>query len=138
MKHCSRCGETKDETEFNIRNLERKLLQHVCRDCQRQQAKERYSSNREKVLEINRRSTLKSQNQAAIFIRNYLLDKSCIECGENDIAVLTFDHIRGEKTYNISDMISRGYQIETIKSELEKTELVCLNCHMRREKKRRR
>jgi hypothetical protein len=33
-------------------------------------------------------------------------------------------------------MISKGYNVETIKRELEKTEIVCFNCHMRRERKR--
>ena len=137
MKYCNRCGETKNESEFNIRNVEKNFLQYVCRECQRIQAKERYSSNRTKVLEINRVSTQKSQSRAAIFIREYLSDKTCIECGEEDMAVLTFDHVRGEKKYNISNMISRGYNLETIKRELEKTEIVCFNCHMRRERKRR-
>jgi len=137
MKRCTRCGKNKDNSEFNIRDLKHGYLQHVCRDCQRQQMRDRYSSNREKVLEINRAATKKSQIQAAIFIRDYLSDKACIDCGEDDIAVLTFDHVRGEKKYNISNMISRGYNIETIKRELEKTEIVCFNCHMRRERKRR-
>ena len=137
MKSCIRCGELKDESHFNIRNTKRNLLQYVCRNCQREQAKARYSSNKEKVLEINRLSTQKSQIQAAIFIREYLTDKACIDCSEADIAVLTFDHVRGEKKYNISNMISRGHNIETIKRELQKTEIVCFNCHMRRERKRR-
>jgi hypothetical protein len=137
MKHCIRCGETKSESEFNIRNFEKKLLQYVCRQCQREQAKERYLSNKTKVLAINRASTQKSQIQAAIFIREYLSDKACVDCREADIAVLTFDHVRSEKKHNISNMISRGYNIETIKSELRKTEIVCFNCHMRRERKRR-
>jgi hypothetical protein len=137
MKRCTRCGKDKDNSEFNIRDLKQGYLQFVCRDCQRQQMRDRYSSNREKVLEINRAATKKSQIQAAIFIREYLSDKVCIDCGEDDIAVLTFDHVRGEKKYNISNMISRGYNIETIKRELEKTEIVCFNCHMRRERRRR-
>lgn len=138
MRRCTRCGIIKDSSEFNIRDLKAGLLQYVCRACQRLQMRNRYSSNREKVLEINRASTQKSQMQAAIFIRDYLSAKTCVDCGQFDIAVLTFDHVRGEKKYNISNMISRGYSIETIKKELEKTEIVCFNCHMRRERSRQR
>ena len=137
MRKCIRCG-PKDESEFNWRDEKRGLLQYVCRDCQREQMRNRYASNKENVLEINRQSTQKSQMRAASFIQEYLYDKSCADCGEDDMDVLTFDHVRGEKKYSISNMISRGYSIETIKKELEKTETVCFNCHMRRERKRNR
>lgn len=136
MRKCIRCG-PKDESEFNLRDEKRGLLQYVCRDCQREQMRDRCASNRENVLEINRQSTQKSQIRAASFIPGYLSDKSCVDCGESDMAVLTFDHVRGEKKYNISNMITRGYNVETIKRELEKTETVCFNCHMRREQARR-
>jgi hypothetical protein len=76
--------------------------------------------------------------RAAEFIQEYLSDKYCLDCGETDINVLTFDHVTGKKKYNIANMISRGYNIETIKSELAKTEIVCFNCHMRRERKKNR
>jgi hypothetical protein len=112
------------------------LLQYVCRECQRKQMQERYANNKENVLAINRQSTQKSQMQAAAFIQEYLSNKYCLDCGENDINVLTFDHVTGKKKYNISTMISRGYNIETIKRELEKTEIVCFNCHMRRERRK--
>ena len=97
---------------------------------------DRYASNKESVLEINRQSTQKSQRKEATFIQEYLSDRSCADCGESDIAVLTFDHVWGEKKYNISNMISRGYNVETIRKELEKTEIVCFNCHMRRERRK--
>lgn len=134
-RKCIRCG-PKDESEFNLRNEKRGLLQYVCRDCQREQMRERYASNKENVLAINRQSTQKSQIRAAAFIQEYLSNKYCLDCGENDINVLTFDHVKGKKKYNIANIISRGYNIETIKSELEKTEIVCFNCHMRRERKK--
>jgi hypothetical protein len=89
------------------------------------------------VREINRLATEKSQRLAAIFIQEYLSDKGCSDCGEIDITVLTFDHVRGEKKYNISNMITKGLSLRTIQQELEKTEVVCFNCHMRREQKRR-
>jgi hypothetical protein len=135
IRKCIRCG-PKDESEFNLRDQKRGLLQYVCRDCQREQMRDRYASNRENVLEINRQSTQKSQMRAAFFIQEYLSDKFCIDCGKSDMDVLTFDHVKGNKKYNISNMVSKGYSIETIKRELEKTEIVCFNCHMRRERKR--
>jgi hypothetical protein len=98
--------------------------------------RDRYASKRQNVLKINRQSTQKLQIRAATFIQEYLSYERCADCGESDMAVLTLDHVRGEKKYNISSMISRGYNIETIKRELEKTQIVCFHCHMRRERKR--
>ncbi len=136
LRKCSRCG-WKDESEFNLRDAKRGILQSICRDCQCKLGRARYANNKKNVLEINRRSKQKSQVRAAVFIQEYLSSRACVDCGESDMAVLTFDHIKGEKKYYISDIVTGGYSIETIKEELEKTEVVCFNCHMRRERRRR-
>ena len=119
-----------------ISGMRKGLLQSVCKDCQKQNGRDRYASSKENVLEINRQSMQRSKIRASLFIQEYLSDKSCVDCGEDDISVLTFDHVRGEKKYNISDIVTRGYNIESIKTELQKTEIVCFNCHMRREQKK--
>jgi hypothetical protein len=79
----------------------------------------------------------KARDEARQFVHGYLSQKLCEDCGERDIAVLTFDHVRGHKKMNVSDMISQGYSIESIRTELEKTVVLCFNCHMKREQKRR-
>ena len=137
MKKCIRCMELKDESEFNIRSKERGLLQSVCRNCQREQGRERYINDTENVKAINRAARQRSKEEARQFVHAYLSDKACFDCGESDFSVLTFDHVRGKKKTNISDMISQGYSIASLESELEKTEIVCFNCHMKREQKRR-
>jgi len=38
---------------------------------------------------------------------------------------------------NDADMISHGYSLAAIKKELEKTDIVCSNRHIRREQRRR-
>jgi hypothetical protein len=53
------------------------------------------------------------------------------------VLTLTFDHVRGEKLLDVSVMVGRGRSIETIKAEIEKCDVVCFNCHMRREHQRR-
>jgi hypothetical protein len=136
LRKCSRCG-WKDESEFNLRDAKKRILQSICRGCQRELGRTRYANNKKNVLEINRQSKQKAQVRAAIFIQEYLSSRYCVDCGESDMAVLTFDHVKGEKKYYISDMVTGGYGIETIKGELEKTETVCFNCHIRRERRRR-
>ena len=137
MRRCIRCDEWKDESEFNIRNQERGLLQSVCINCQQQDSRDRYSNDPDYVKERNRLARQKGKDRARQLIYEHLSENSCIDCGESDIEVLTFDHVRGEKKYNIADMIQQGLSSDNIKSEIAKTEIVCFNCHMRREQKRR-
>ena len=54
---------------------------------------------------------------------------SCIDCGESNPLVLDFDHVKGEKVNNISDMVGQSYSIESIKNEMRKCEVRCANCH---------
>ncbi len=67
----------------------------------------------------------------------YLSNATCKDCGEYDFAVLTFDHVTGKKKMSISQMAAQGYSIEAIREEMDKCEVVCFNCHMRRENERR-
>lgn len=77
-----------------------------------------------------------ARNKAREFIATYLLEHPCTDCGEGDPIVLTFDHVRGEKRDNISDMVRNGLSVEAIRTEIEKTEVTCFNCHALREQKR--
>jgi hypothetical protein len=45
--------------------------------------------------------------------------------------------VRGTKKGNISDMVNNGWSRETIMVEIQKCDVVCFNCHMRRERSRR-
>jgi hypothetical protein len=64
-------------------------------------------------------------------IYEYLLTHPCVDCGENDPVVLEFDHVTGEKKYNIADVIRSGRTWQAITKEIEKCEVRCANCHRR-------
>jgi len=70
------------------------------------------------------------QNQDKLF--EYLDDLVCVDCGEPDSRVLQFDHVRGEKRANVTQMVSKGYSWETILAEIDKCDVVCANCHAKR------
>jgi hypothetical protein len=44
--------------------------------------------------------------------------------------------VRGTKKGNISDMVNNGWSLETIRVEISKCDVVCFNCHMKRERSR--
>src|SRR5688572_9961381 len=101
MRTCIRCQQEKDESEFNVRNFEKGYLQSVCKSCQQEQGKERYQNNTDNVKVINRASRLRAIELGKKLLYEYLSNKSCVDCGERDIEVLTFDHVRGDKRMNI-------------------------------------
>jgi len=78
------------------------------------------------------------RNQRRYIIRNqrlaseYLRAHACVDCGESDIVVLQFDHVRGEKRGNVSEMVLRGTGWASIAAEIAKCEVRCANCHQRR------
>jgi hypothetical protein len=52
----------------------------------------------------------------------------CMDCGETyPWYVMDFDHVRGEKSFNIGAAHSRG--IRRIRLEIDKCDVVCANCH---------
>lgn len=66
------------------------------------------------------------------YVYNYLTKNACIDCGEIDPEVLTFDHVRGDKHGNVSNMVSRKVNLNLIKTEIEKCDVRCFNCHARK------
>lgn len=67
------------------------------------------------------------------FVCEYLSNHPCVDCGEDDIVVLDFDHVRGKKTRGVSQMVqSAGYTLKRIAEEIEKCDIRCANCHRRR------
>jgi 5-methylcytosine-specific restriction endonuclease McrA len=62
------------------------------------------------------------------------LGNKCSHCGRNDIDVLTFHHKDPKtKSFNVSEWISgiKRITFEEVKKELDKCEILCLNCHKR-------
>src|SRR6266568_8037578 len=63
-------------------------------------------------------------------IESHLANSSCIECGLRDPRLLDFDHIRGTKSFQISDAIMLKVSMAELEEELDKCETRCRNCHI--------
>jgi len=78
---------------------------------------------------IQKKSRDKSILRNKLYVRDYLENKSCVDCGNSDVRVLEFDHVKGIKLYHVSYMITKAYRLELLKDEIDKCEIRCCNCH---------
>jgi len=53
-----------------------------------------------------------------------------VDCGEENIALLDFDHLR-DKAADVSSMVRDGSSWERISEEIAKCAVRCANCHAR-------
>jgi transcription elongation factor Elf1 len=125
-KTCGKCQELKPLTEFNIRGRKH---QAYCKICNSDYKKDNYQQNKAAVIKKNadRRRSLKVKTW------EYLKDKSCLDCGENDIVVLDFDHRDPKmKSFTVNKMLMNTMSWDNIFKEIQKCDIRCANCHRRR------
>jgi len=115
MKVCYRCKASKSESEFNKSAKSRDGRQAYCRACQRQH----YLDNYERHLG-NVRRTSEARIASTRAVLHSLLKEGCVDCGNRDIRVLEFDHVRGEKVRGIGELVSRGAGLSVILAEVAK------------------
>jgi hypothetical protein len=132
MKQCNDCGLNKQETDFNKNRTKKDGLQTYCRDCGKDRHKTYHREHRKEHSEVCARRAKQVRSLNKERIEKYLNCHPCVDCGETDIVVLDFDHIRGEKFLNISQMVNQGYSWKTIKEEINKCDVRCANDHRRR------
>ena len=136
MRTCSKCGQSKKDNEFSwsIGGLKKHSR---CNSCRAEERMEYYERNKAKELKYKASRQIEKRETARKFVVHYLTTHPCIDCGETDPMVLTFDHVKGSKKMNVSQMVNQGYSLQAITAEIEKCEVRCANCHMRVEKQRR-
>ncbi len=92
-------------------------------------SKRYYEANKDKVksrtLIRNKKQNYKNR-QYITFIKSL---SECVDCGEDNVVVLEFDHIRGVKKNTVSKMANQSYSLITIQKEINKCEVRCANCH---------
>lgn len=134
MKKCCRCHEVKNKTEFNKQSSKKDGLQGHCKECQRlwyrqyyknsPKEKQRLKKKREKLIE-EKRSLLREKKSVP-----------CKDCGKSyPYYVMDFDHLE-KKSFTIASSLPFN-NIEQLKKEIEKCEIVCSNCHRERTHARR-
>jgi formate-dependent nitrite reductase cytochrome c552 subunit len=117
VKTCSKCKQN-PRLSYN----------RYCRDCHNQRQKEYYKKNP--------RSTNESHQRRKALIRDMVIEakrKPCADCHkEYPYYVMDFDHVRGEKKFNLSVAAVKMRSLETVRKEIEKCDILCANCHRER------
>lgn len=102
----------------------------MCKPCHNQYTRDHYKKNKQYYKEKAARSKKKMKEQSRDYLFNHFLNNPCVDCGETDFNVLTFDHVRGDKICDVSKLIAG--KIENLIQEIEKCEVRCANCHLRK------
>lgn len=132
MKVCQKCKEEKQEEEFAWKK-KGKLRSTTCNSCMTDYRRVWYERNKVKHKRNAKSWRLKMANQLFEFVQGYRMTHPCVDCGESDPVVLDFDHRDDvDKSFNVCDAIHRKLSLEKIKTEIEKCEMRCANCHRRR------
>jgi hypothetical protein len=77
--------------------------------------------------------TKNSRNKVRRFLQEYKSNKCCADCGENyPYWIMEFDHIFDNKNFTIGQFSSKTVNLDIIKEEISKCEVVCSNCHKNR------
>lgn len=131
-KICLKCKIIKCVSEFSFKHKAKGKLHPYCKTCFSFLRREAYLNNKEyyKTKTTLRKKAVIEENKQKLIV--YLSSKLCVDCSESDIRVLEFDHVRGEKTRGVSQMISRGCSWKTIEKEIAKCDIRCCNCHRRK------
>src|SRR5688572_17354039 len=119
MKYCGSCKQEKPTIEFAQHKGRKDGVQTSCKSCQTIYGKARYQRSKEAYKERDKK--LRIRNQIAVY--EYLLIHPCVDCGIVDPVVLTFDHVRGTKTWTVSDMVKHSWGLKTIFEEIAKCEV---------------
>lgn len=133
LKLCPKCKKEKAINQFDKRGKKRKNKpQSYCKTCRNNSAKEWRLKN----PNHNRNYRNTKRLEYTIKIVEYLEKHPCVDCGESDILVLDFDHVK-EKKNDVSKLVMGRCSWKIILEEINKCEVRCANCHRRKTLKER-
>ncbi|MFL5653130.1 MAG: hypothetical protein ACJ8CB_02965 [Ktedonobacteraceae bacterium] len=128
-KICPGCGEERDaEKDFSWKNRMKEIRQNWCKACLAEVNSTHYQNNKQAYLDRarTRNARVNTENKQKLYA--YLSSHACVDCGQTDIRCLEFDHVRGQKSANITRMLN-GAPWSAIEAEIAKCEVRCANCH---------
>lgn len=99
-------------------------------DYQKNYIKNHYINNKDYYKEKARERKLRVTVKVRAIVNRYKILKGCADCGyRKHPEALDFDHVVGDKKFNVSHAIARVTPWLKIKEEIRKCEVRCANCH---------
>jgi hypothetical protein len=128
MYKCCRCKETLSRDQFGGI----KKRNDYCRPCKYAIDREYKKNNIEKTRKNNSAAQQRRYIKNRELLCQYLTENPCITCGESDIVVLDFDHRDPSTKRTTISKAATSWSWETIKTEIDKCDVLCANCHRRK------
>lgn len=149
MKYCSGCKQNLSLDMFWKNKAKKDGLHNYCKICHKRYWASRDIKRRFKYRnDINYRKLVNDKSKTYYYehqnavknqvkehriekfqkIIEYLKIHPCVDCGNPDIRVLEFDHVRGKKR-DCVPAIARKCSWENTLKEIAKCEVRCANCH---------
>src|SRR5439155_16799893 len=128
-QNLSRLPAIKPLAEFPFPSRTERTRHWICLACQRVAARSWYLARVPDARRLEGYGTF-VRELLAERVHQYLSAHPCVDCGEENIALLDFDHLR-DKTADVSSMIRDGASWELIAEEIAKCDVRCANCHAR-------
>jgi len=136
MNICTKCNTFKNQEEFSWKYKAKNKRSSICKKCHSVLRRLHYENNRSKYIQkaqLRTKLVGRYPQPNQIYIYEYLLCHPCVDCGENDPALLEFDHIdRTTKSFTISQAVRTSKPLNEIKDEIKKCAIRCKNCHAKR------
>lgn len=132
MKKCCKCKKLLPKSAFSRDRTKKDNLQTRCKSCHNAYTKQHYEKNKPKYIE---RSLIRKEHFRTI-IRFFKEKCPCKDCGKYyPYYVVSFDHRNPtDKKFELSK-VSKISSLSSLLKELEKCDVVCLNCHSVRSSK---
>lgn len=119
-------GKTYKEIRARL-NCSMSIISYHTIPSERKREIERCERKRKNGETYSNRKSCKNRNRK--IVTEHLQTHPCVDCGNTDIRVLEFDHVRGDKLGNVSHAVHRTWSEEKLLAEIAKCEVRCCNCH---------
>jgi hypothetical protein len=135
MRRCCTCGEEKSDEKFHWKNKSQGVRARICASCKNSCNQHWYQANSKEQIKNSAKNSARYK-AAAVVLVNKAKNVPCADCGRKFPPVaMDFDHITGEKIAEISRLMKAN--IDKLRAEMAKCEVVCACCHRIRTERRR-